>query len=268
MPELNKRREAAIEAAAKAAWESGRTPSERTSWEPGLTGHQRAKKIEEWRAGAAAYDAALGGEAEPSDPQVEAARSEIAKLLVMLRHRRQRGEGEGDPVKVAIEVRDTARAALVAALSEHPETDERETCPDCDGKGDWSDLDSTDDRLCGRCKGSGKIPSPESLQDGGERPWSAEAVREFIRRYGSEQLLTAFENAQRTTVPGVREGEQAEGAHEVRQGPDSTGYGYRATCTCGWTDTGASLDSVETAGDAHRAFLAEHPTPEAPEEES
>lgn len=54
-------------------------------------------------------------------------------------------------------------------LVQHPETGEREACPDCDGKGDWSDLDSTDDRLCGRCKGSGKIPAAEPLQDGGER---------------------------------------------------------------------------------------------------
>lgn len=44
--------------------------------------------------------------------------------------------------------------------------------------------------------------------------------------------------------------------HEVSQGADPTGYGYRATCTCGWTATGASLDSVETAGDAHRAAVA------------
>ena len=45
--------------------------------------------------------------------------------------------------------------------------------------------------------------------------------------------------------------------HEVRQGADSTGYGYRATCSCGWTATGASLDSVETAGDVHRVALKE-----------
>lgn len=56
--------------------------------------------------------------------------------------------------------------------------------------------------------------------------------------------------------------------HEVRQGADSTGYGYRATCTCGWTATGASLDSVETAGDAHRADLPDADTATAEYEET
>lgn len=54
---------------------------------------------------------------------------------------------------------------------------------------------------------------------------------------------------------------ERESAHEVHQGADPTGYGYRATCSCGWTATGAALDSVETAGDAHRAALAGQPEP-------
>lgn len=74
---------------------------------------------------------------------------------------------------------------------EHPETGEREVCPDCDGKGDWSDLDSTDDRLCGRCKGSGRVPPAEPLQDGGEREQRYERIaKEFHQAY--EELAPVF----------------------------------------------------------------------------
>jgi hypothetical protein len=45
--------------------------------------------------------------------------------------------------------------------------------------------------------------------------------------------------------------------HTVQQGADRTGYGYRATCSCGWTATASSLDGVETAGDVHRVEVGE-----------
>jgi len=78
-------------------------------------------------------------------------------------------------------------------------------------------------------------------------PWGTNegVMREGIRRAGV--MIAAYEQAT---------AEQGEGRHEIYQGPDLTGYGYRATCTCGWTGTGASLDSVETAGDAHRAEVS------------
>lgn len=60
------------------------------------------------------------GDAEIEIPReaVEAVRNEFAKLLIELRERRQRGTGEGDPVKVAIEVRETAEKAIDRFLSE------------------------------------------------------------------------------------------------------------------------------------------------------
>ena len=58
-----------------------------------------------------------GQEREPTRDEVEANRNEFAKLLIRLRERRLSGTGEGDPVKVAVEVRDAARAGLVAALA-------------------------------------------------------------------------------------------------------------------------------------------------------
>jgi hypothetical protein len=62
-----------------------------------------------------------GQEREPTRDEVEANRNEFAKLLIRLRERRISGTGEGDPVKVAVEVRDAARAGLVAALAAREE---------------------------------------------------------------------------------------------------------------------------------------------------
>jgi len=67
-----------------------------------------------------------GQEREPTRDEVEANRNEFAKLLIRLRERRISGTGEGDPVKVAVEVRDAARAGLVAALAAREDTERPE----------------------------------------------------------------------------------------------------------------------------------------------
>jgi hypothetical protein len=62
----------------------------------------------------------------PTKDEIEANRNEFAKLLSRLRDRRLDGSGEGDPVKVAVEVRDAAKAGLVAAREKGPVDTERE----------------------------------------------------------------------------------------------------------------------------------------------
>lgn len=89
---------------------------------------------------------------------------------------------------------------------------------------------------CARLKPDGSLPSVYETRE-------AAVLAGF-----SDVLIDAV-----FAEPVAVEGEANE--HVVRQCGCASGYGFRATCSCGWTETALSLDGVETAGDAHRAHV-------------